>query len=175
MLSTEKYRPEVPPLAPRINIAARQAAELYPEMGEKGVGALALLAEVTDGQASLWVNQRQRVSLKRAMLIEINSRHRIRAEDLLSESDALALISIRLATPPSEKCLRDWAKLSTDSSSKLRWVGLYQNEASMHQIPLRPQAARKARQIKRTLLGGLFKDKSTRQKEVLRKDTSRAS
>lgn len=169
MLRSEKYPPETDSLAPRIHIAARQAAELYPQLGEKGVSALALLGEVSDGQSSLWVNRRQRVSLKRAMLIEINSNHRIRAEDLLSESEALALAKIRLATPPSQKYLRDWAKLSTDKPSRLLWVDLYKNEAIMHQIPLRPQSAQKPKQIKRTLLSGLIKKRELAQKTRLRK------
>lgn len=157
MLRTEKHPPEEGAVAPRIHIAARQAAALYPELGDKGVSALARLGEVSDGQSSLWVNQRQRVSLKRAMLIEINSRHRIRAEDLLSESEAFALLSIRLATPRSDKYLRDWAKLSTDSSSKKRWIGLYKSEQVMHRIPRRSAPTKRPRKIRNALLKGVLR------------------
>lgn len=84
--------------APRIHLAAQAAARLLPSLGGKGVAAIAVLAEVSVGQASAWLSRKKPVPLKRAMLIEINSGHRIRAEDLLPVDEAASLICIRRAS-----------------------------------------------------------------------------
>src|SRR5690606_27124567 len=97
---------------------------LYPQWGKSGVTAFAKLGEVSTGLASKWVNQIKPIPIDRAILIEINSEHRIRAEDLLSENDALSLVQIRLAEDPKQSALEEWAANSTNKQNRNRWSTL---------------------------------------------------
>ncbi len=111
-------------LAPRIREVARQAAEMFPSAGEQGVVALARLAEVSSGQVSRWINGLQRVPMRRALLVEINSQHRIRAEDLLPEDEAFLLLMVRLAALPSIEWLDAWEQASGTPKDKALWHNL---------------------------------------------------
>lgn len=103
-------------LAPHIREVALQAAAILPTLGMQGVSALAALAEVTNSQASRWVNGLQKVPIRRALMVELNSGHRIRAEELLPEDEAFLLIAVRLAARPSPEQIQLWQKLERPAS-----------------------------------------------------------
>lgn len=169
MVSPEKVPSRTLEVAPRIAVAAQQAAQLYPEMGTKGVSALAYLGEVDVSRSSLWVNQRQPVSIKRAMLIEINSGHRIRAEDLLPKSDALALLRIRLAAPPTEQNIRAWIALLPDQKSKSTWLGKLSRRERANSANGNSEPGNEPRRIVRAVLSGFIRKRiSVRKKRPIR-------
>ncbi|MFT0546921.1 hypothetical protein ACMHYO_11335 [Allopusillimonas ginsengisoli] len=128
--------------APRIMRAAGIAAKLYSRSGGRmttGAKALAWLGEVSSAQASKWINQQQPVPLTRAILIEINSGHRIRAEDLLSEEHAFCLIKLRLAPRPKQQELEAWAELSANNDDRQRWKSLIRADAQRNWPHIRKQ------------------------------------
>lgn len=109
-------------LAPHIKEVAELAATILPSLGGQGVSALATLAEVTNGQASRWVNGLQRVPLRRALMVEMNSGHRIRAEELLPEDEAFLLIAVRLASRPTPEQILAWpGALDSDQDAAVMW------------------------------------------------------